>query len=419
MRLLVVSQYFWPEDFRVNDFVVGMRERGHEVTVLTGLPNYPGGKVFEAFRANPRAFDRFHDGVEVLRVPVIPRGDSKIGLMLNYLSFALTGMILGPWKLRGRPFDAIFVFQGSPITSALPAVVLRWIKRAPHLMWILDVWPDTLPAVGAIRNRRILSLVGLLVRFIYKNCDRILVQSRAFWAPVLRDGGTEAQLAYFPNWIEPTFRDGLDSVAPAPEVTAQAGDFTIMFAGNIGESQDMPSVLDAAEAVRDLPGVRWLIVGDGRAADALRAGIAERGLQDRVILLGRHSTDRMPSFFAGADAMLVSLRAEPIFAMTIPGKVQSYMAAGKPVLGMIDGEGGRVIEESGGGLAVPAGDGAALADAVRRMAAMTAEDRAAMGARGRACAQREFDRERLFDDFVVWAEQARDRMRGQPRPIEE
>jgi colanic acid biosynthesis glycosyl transferase WcaI len=419
MRLLVVSQYFWPEDFRVNDFVVGMRERGHEVTVLTGLPNYPGGKVFDAFQANPRDFDRFHDGVEVLRVPVIPRGDSKIGLMLNYLSFALTGMILGPWKLRRRAFDAIFVFQGSPITSALPAVVLRWIKRAPHLMWILDVWPDTLPAVGAIKNPRILSLVGLLVRFIYRNCYRILVQSRAFWTPVLRDGGTEAQLAYFPNWIEPTFRDGLDGVAPAPEVTARAGDFTIMFAGNIGESQDMSSVLDAAEAVRDLPNVRWLIVGDGRAADALRSGIAERGLQDRVILLGRHPTDRMPSFFAGADALLVSLRAEPIFAMTIPGKVQSYMAAGKPVLGMIDGEGGRVIEESGGGFAAPAGDGVALAEAVRRMAALSADDRAAMGARARDYAMREFDRERLFDDFVIWAREARDRMRGQPRPIEE
>lgn len=419
MRLLVVSQYFWPEDFRVNDFVVGMRERGHEVTVLTGLPNYPGGKVFDAFKANPRDFDRFHDGVEVLRVPVVPRGETKIGLMLNYLSFALTGMILGPWRLRGRPFDAIFVFQGSPITSALPAVVLRWIKRAPHLMWILDVWPDTLPAVGAIKNPKILSLVGLLVRFIYRNCDRILVQSRAFWAPVLRDGGTEAQLAYFPNWIEPTFRDGLDGVAVAPEVAPYAADFTIMFAGNIGESQDMPSVMDAAEAVRDLPNVRWLIVGDGRAADALRAGIAERGLQDRVILLGRHPTDRMPSFFAGADALLVSLRAEPIFAMTIPGKVQSYMAAGKPVLGMIDGEGGRVIRESGGGLAAPAGDGRALADAVRRMAALTPAERADMGARGRAYALKEFDRERLFDDFVAWAEAARAKMRRQARPIEE
>lgn len=411
MKLLVVSQYFWPEDFRVNDFVVGMRERGHEVTVLTGLPNYPGGKVFEAFRENPERFNHFHEGVDVLRVPIVPRGSTRIGLILNYLSFALAGMILGPWKLRGRRIDAIFVFQGSPITSALPAVVLRWIKRAPHLMWILDIWPDTLPAVGAIQSPKVLALVGLLVRFIYKNCDRILVQSRAFWAPVLRDGGTERQLAYFPNWIEPTFQAGLTGVEPAPETAPFADNFTIMFAGNIGESQDMPSVLDAAEAVRDLPGVRWLIVGDGRAADGLRAEIVRRGLHDQVHLLGRHSTDRMPAFFAGADALLVSLRPEPIFAMTIPGKVQTYLAAGRPILGMIDGEGARVIEESESGFAVPAGDGPALAAAVRRLHDMNPAERAAMGSRGRLYALAAFDRAALFDQFVVWAQEESARMR--------
>tara|TARA_R110002124_G_scaffold55108_2_gene156058 strand:+ start:21191 stop:22450 length:1260 start_codon:yes stop_codon:yes gene_type:complete len=418
MRLLVVSQYFWPEDFRVNDFVVGMRERGHEVTVLTGVPNYPGGKVYEDFRKNPRDFDRFEHDVEVFRVPLVPRGDTKFGLILNYLSFALMGAILGPWKLRDRAFDAIFVFQSSPITSALPAILLRAIKRAPQLMWILDVWPDTLSAVGVVKSPRILFLVGLIVRFIYGNCDRILVQSRAFWEPVKRDGGTERQLAYFPNWIEPTFQDGLDGVVPAPETVPFRNDFTIMFAGNIGESQDMSSVLDAAGAVRDLEHVRWLIVGDGRAADALREGIVRRGLQDRVHLLGRHATNRMPAFFAGADVLLVSLRAEPIFAMTIPGKVQSYLAAGRPLLGMIDGEGRRVIDESGGGLTAPAGNGAALGEAVRRLAALTPAEREAMGQRGREYALREFNRNALFDQFVSWAEDARVRMRGPGRSAE-
>lgn len=415
MRLLVISQYFWPEDFRVNDLVVGMRERGHEVTVLTGPPNYPGGKVFEAFRRAPQNFDHFHDGVEVLRVPVVARGTSKIRLMLNYLSFALCGMILGPWKLRGRSFDAIFVFQGSPITSALPAVVLRWTKRAPLLMWVLDVWPDTLRALRALNSPPLLALVGLLVRFIYKNCDGILVQSRAFYAPVLRDGGTEEQLTYFPNWVEPTFQEGLEGVAQAPEIRRFRDNFTIMFAGNIGDSQDMPSVLDAADAVRDLEDVRWLIVGDGRAADALRQDIIRRGLEDRVHLLGRHPTERMPSFFAGADALLVSLRAEPIFAMTVPGKVQSYMAAGRPLLGMIDGEGARVIHESGSGFAVPAGKGEALALSVRRLHSMREGERVAMGRRGRAYALTAFDRDTLLDEFVIRAEDVRDRFRASVR----
>jgi len=407
MRLLVVSQYFWPEDFRVNDFVVGMRERGHEVTVLTGVPNYPGGKVFEAYREDPGAFRRFDNDVEVFRVPLIPRGSTKIGLILNYLSFALTATILGPWKLRGRSIDAIFVFQSSPITSALPAIVLRLIKRAPQLMWILDVWPDTLSAVGVVKSPRLLSAIGLFVRFVYRNCDRILIQSRAFQVPVQRDGGTERQIAYFPNWIEPTFQHGLDGVEPAAETAPFRNHFTIMFAGNIGESQDLSSVLDAAEAVRDLENVRWLIVGDGRAADSLREDIVRRGLQDLVHLLGRHATDRMPAFFAGADALLVSLRAEPIFAMTIPGKVQSYLAAGRPVLGMIDGEGRRVIEESGGGLTAPAGKGAALGEVTRRMVGLTPAEREMMGRRGRAYALREFDRNALFDQFLTWAEEAR------------
>jgi colanic acid biosynthesis glycosyl transferase WcaI len=407
MRLLVVSQYFWPEDFRINDFVVGMRERGHEVTVLTGLPNYPDGKVFEAFRRNARDFDRFHDGVEVIRLPIAPRGNTKFGLMLNYLSFALLGMILGPWNLRGRAFDAVFTFEISPITAALPAIVMGRLKRAPHLMWVLDVWPDTLVALGVVKSPRILSLVSSLVRFIYKGCDLILVQSRAFWTPVERDGGSRRQLVYFPNWVEPIFLDSLEGMEPAPETAPFRDNFTIMFAGNIGDSQDMPSVLDAAESIRDLEQVRWLIVGEGRSGGGLREDVIRRGLQDRVHLLGRHPIDRMPAFFAGADALLVSLRAEPIFAMTIPGKVQSYLAVGRPVLGMIDGEGRRVIEESAGGLTAPAGDGAALGEAVRRLVGFSTEERNEMGARGRAYALREFDREALFDEFELWVDQLR------------
>jgi len=405
MRLLVVSQYFWPEDFRVNDFVVGMRERGHEVTVLTGLPNYPDGEVFPAFRADPDAFARFGD-VEVLRVPLIPRGRGAVLLMLNYLSFALTGTLLGAWKLRERRFDAIFVFQGSPVTSALPALLFRRTKRAPVLMWILDLWPESLSAVGAVRSSRVLGAVGRIVRFIYRRCDRILVQSRAFWPSVVRDGGDAARIRYFPNWVEPVFQSGLEDVEPAPETRPFAGTFNVMFAGNVGEAQDMPAVLDAAEAVRDLDAVRWLIVGEGRAMDLLRAEIARRDLADRVHLLGRHPVDRMPAFFAGADALLVSLRPEPIFALTVPGKVQSYMVTGRPVLGMIDGEGARVISESGGGLTAPAGDGAALGQAVRRLVGMSPQERRAMGDRGRAFALREFDRDALFDQFVTWAEEA-------------
>jgi glycosyltransferase involved in cell wall biosynthesis len=345
--------------------------------------------------------------VEVVRVPILPRGSNSIMLVLNYLTFAFSASLLGAWKLRGRPFDAIFVFQTSPITAALPALLLRRLKRAPVLMWILDLWPDMLEALGVVRNKRILGLVGVLVRFIYKRCDRILIQSQAFRAGVLAHGARPEQIRYFPNWIEPTFEAGVQGVEPAPEVAPFDDDFNVMFAGNIGECQDMPAVVEAAAEARDLDRLRWLIVGDGRAADLLRSEIARHGLEDRVVLLGRHPMDRMPAFMAGADALLVSLRAEPVFVMTIPGKVQSYLASGLPTLGMLDGEGARVVAESGGGLASPATDGKALAANVRRLMAMSDADRAAMGQAARAYAAEEFGRDRLFDDFVNWAFEAR------------
>lgn len=401
MKLLVVSQYFWPENFRINDLVAGLRARGHEVTVLTGWPNYPDGEVFPSYRAEPGDFARF-EGAEVIRVPLVPRGRNTLMLALNYLSFALSASLLGPWRLKGRRFDAVFVFQTSPVTAALPALLLGRLKRAPVSMWILDLWPDTLQAIGVVRSPRLLAVVGALVRFIYRRCGLILVQSQAFLPNVARYGARGDQVRYFPNWIEPTFARGLEGVSPADELADFRDTFNVMFAGNIGEAQDLPSVLDAADRTRDIDDLRWLIVGEGRAAGDLREEIARRDLEGRVVLLGRHPVERMPGFFVGADALLVSLKREPIWAMTVPGKVQSYLAAGKPVLAMLDGEGARVISESGGGLVSPAGDGAALAENVRRFRAMPEEQRRTLGRQGRAYATREFDREVLFSTLEAW-----------------
>jgi glycosyltransferase involved in cell wall biosynthesis len=184
-----------------------------------------------------------------------------------------------------------------------------------------------------------------------------------------------------------------------------------MFAGNVGEAQDMPAIVEAAALTRDLPDLRWLIVGDGRAVGILKAEIARQGLEQRVILLGRHPVERMPSFMAGASALLVSLRAEPVFSLTLPGKVQNYLASGIPTIAMLDGEGARVVTSSGGGVVVRAGDGVALAEAVRKLSRLSPKARAAMGRRARSFAAASFDRDILFDDFLVWAEEASAGMR--------
>jgi colanic acid biosynthesis glycosyl transferase WcaI len=406
VKVLVVSQYFWPEVFRVNEIVEELVQRGHEVTVLTGRPNYPAGTVFEEYRRDPAAYSRYA-GAEVLRVPLRPRGQGSLRLMLNYLSFIVWGSLLGPWLLRGRRFDAIFMFETSPITSALPAVLLRRLKKAPLLMWVLDLWPDTLSAVGVVRSPRVLGWVGRLVGFIYKRCDRILVQSRAFYPNVERWGGDVQRIRYFPAWAEAVFAGDLQAVAPAAEVEPYRDTFNVMFAGNIGEAQDFPAILDAAERLKHRTDIRWLVVGDGRAAGWVAEQIEQRGLKDRVVMLGRHPLERMPAFFRGASALLVSLRAEPIFEMTIPGKVQSYLAAGLPLLGMLDGEGARVIAESGAGLVCGAGDGAALAQRVEQLAAMDEAARRAMGEAGKRYCAQEFDRGHLMQALEGWLSEAR------------
>lgn len=402
MRLLVVSQYFWPESFRVNDLVAELVARGHQVTVMTGQPNYPDGHMHPQYRRDPTQFANFA-GAPILRVPVIARGKGSVRLVINYLSFVATGLVLGPWLLRGRAFDAIFVFQTSPITSAIPALFLRWIKKAPLLMWVLDLWPETLAAVGVVRSPRLLRWVGRLVSFIYRRCDRVLVQSRAFVSNIQQYSGDTTRIRYFPNWAEPIFDGPLADVAPAPEVAPYRATFNVVFAGNIGEAQDFPAILDAAGALRDEPNVRWLIVGDGRAAGWVRSEIARRGLERSVIMLGRHAIERMPSFFRAASALLVSLKKDPIFAMTIPGKVQSYLATGIPIVAMLDGEGATVIEQAGAGVVCAAGAGHALAERVRLLMSLPASERAAMGERGRSYCAREFSRAGLVSSLENWA----------------
>jgi colanic acid biosynthesis glycosyl transferase WcaI len=398
MRILVVSQYFWPENFRINELAAELAKAGNQVTVLTGKPNYPDGVVFADFLAKPRDFAAYRD-VGIVRVPMTPRGRNSLSLMLNYFTFALSASVIGAWRLRGREFDAVFVFQASPATVGFPGVLLRRLKRAPLSFWILDQWPETLAAVGVIKSPRILRLVGRVMSYIYDRCDLVLAQSKSMVPLVQGYTANPGRVIYWPNWSEPM----VDApVTPdTPELPAKGEHFDVMFAGNIGAAQDFGAILDAAEALRAHPRIRWLIVGDGRMADWVRSEIGRRKLEDRFVMVGRHPPERMPSFFQRADALLVALRAEPVFALTVPGKLQSYLAAGVPIVGMLDGDGGRIIEESGAGFACGAGDSAGLAAAVLKLANCDAGERAVMSERGRAYARREFDRDTLIGNLAA------------------
>jgi glycosyltransferase involved in cell wall biosynthesis len=337
---------------------------------------------------------------------MLARGHGAVRLFLNYLSFVIGACLYGPWRLRGQQADVIFVFEPSPVTVGLPAILLGRIKRAPVVFWALDLWPETLAAIGVVRSPRVLGWVGHLVKFIYERCTLVLGQSRGFLSSLAKYCSDAQKIRYFPSWAEEVFDE--PNLVPAPEVPVLEGVFNVLFAGNIGEAQDLPAVLEAAESLKHNAAIRWLIVGDGRKSGWLLEEVAHRGLQGNVLLLGRFPVERMPSFYAHADALLVSLKKDPVFSMTIPGKVQSYLMAGVPLVGMLDGEGAKVITEANAGLVCAAGDAGGLAAAVLQMAAMRADQRHQLGANGRAFAQKEFGRGLLMDRLELLLHEAAD-----------
>ncbi|MBM3345039.1 MAG: glycosyltransferase family 4 protein [Betaproteobacteria bacterium] len=405
MNILIVSQYFWPENFRVNDLALALRDRGHSVTVLTGTPNYPSGRFFDGHGWFRRSSENWK-GVEIRRCPLIARGSGGgLRLALNYASFALFASLLGPWKCPGK-FDAIFVHEPSPITVALPALVLRRLRRGPVLLWVLDLWPESVTAAGSVRSPLVLGMIGRLVRFIYRHCDRVLVQSRGFIARVHAQGADPTRVLYFPSWAEAMFTQATQPPRPLP--VALPSGFRILFAGNIGAAQDFETILAAAELLRDIKEIHWVVVGDGRMAGWVREQVLARGLTDTVHLTGAFPLETMPPLFAAADALLVTLKADPIFALTIPGKIQSYLACGRPVVGMLDGEGANVLRESGAARVGPSGDAKALATNVMALYQMRGEARQAMGEAGRAYYRQHFERDRLMTQLEQWFNQARD-----------
>lgn len=399
MRLLILSQYFWPETFVINDLARLLKDRQVEVTVLTGKPNYPGGKIYDDYKASGVQRQDF-GGVEVVRVPIIPRGaNSRIKLALNYLSFIVSASILGPFLLRGRTFDAVFVYGNSPLIKVLAGIVLARIKRAPLLVWVQDLWPESLSATGFVSNRLVLAFIGLLVRLIYRCADVVLIQSPAFYDRVAAYCDRPEKIVYYPNLYQPP-----PSTAPSANVLALAErlrrTFSVVFAGNIGVAQDPEVILETARQLRSAPHISLVLVGSGSRDNWVAERAAELGL-DNLVIAGRFAPTDMRYIFAAASALLVTLVPGPIFSLTIPSKVQAYLAAGRPIVGALDGEAARIIAEAGAGICVAAGQSDELAQSIRRLCNMSATEREAMGVRGREYFARNFEPEKLATDLIT------------------
>lgn len=394
MRILFVSQYFYPESFKGNDIVFDLVKRGYDVTVLTAKPNYPGGSFYAGYTFWNKSIESIN-GVKIIRTPIYPRKNGNgVNLVLNYISFVFFSYLTCLFKIKEN-YDIIFVQQLSPVTMALPGLWLKKKCNAKLFLWVLDLWPESVSAASKFNNKYILDLLDKLVTKIYNACDLIFVSSNSFKLSILNKlNDKKKEVVYFPNWAEDIFvkSENLDF-----EQREFPSGFNVVFAGNIGESQDFDSILKAAQLTMG-HNINWLIIGDGRKKNWVENQILDRKITN-VYLIGRFDLIEMPSFFAQADAMLVSLKDEPVFTLTVPAKIQAYLASGKIILGMLNGEGREIINDSGGGYAVNAGDYLGLVENVVALRNLNASQKKQLENNSKNFYLNNFDKEKLFNNL--------------------
>ena len=385
-RVLLVTQYFQPENFKCNDIAFELQRRGYEVTVLTAIPNYPQGKYFDGYGLFKRRVEHI-DGVKVIRGFVVPRGKGgKIGLSLNYLSYLVSSCLIALYLSLRYKYEAVFVHQVSPVTIGVAATLVKRIQRIPMYFWVLDLWPESLTAAIGLRNKYILGFFSKMVQWFYRRSDKILISSKGFANSICEKGDFAEKIIYFPNWVDKALTAKSDIVTPDVP-----NGFVAMFTGNIGASQDFGTVLSAAERLKEHKDIHFVIVGNGRAREWVEQQIIERGLNETVHCVGSYPLEAMPATFAKADVLFAALKDEPIFALTVPAKIQAYMSSGKPIISMINGEAMELVREVGCGMAVAAEDSKAFADAVLQMSQLSQSEREQMGNRGREFASNNFD----------------------------
>lgn len=402
MKILIVSQYFWPESFRINDLALDLVSRGYDVTVLTGKPNYPGGKVYSGY-SFWNYQEEIYNGIRIIRVPIIPRGSaSGIRLIINYLSFVISGCLY--FLFNRTKYDVSLTFATSPITSVYPALLHKRLCKSKAFLWVQDLWPESVSAAGKMKSSVILKFLNRMVSNIYSKSDQVLVQSEAFIQSVEDKGVPLGKIKYLPNWAEDIFENKEILVDNKYDELFPEG-FKVVFTGNIGEAQDFDSILKAAELTKELEDIKWIIIGDGRKRSYVEKKIVELGIANTFFLLGRYPLETMPTFLNKADVLLTTLKDEYIFSLTIPSKVQSYMAFGKPIIAMLNGIGSDIINDARCGYTVKAGDYESLAAKVKHAYMEPQATLLEMGDNGQKYYKSCFSKDKLIDYLLNLFEQ--------------
>jgi glycosyltransferase involved in cell wall biosynthesis len=357
MKILFVCQYYSPEPFKVAELCAELGKQGHFVTVLTGIPNYPEGKPYPGYGWFSKRYE-FVENIEIRRIPIIYRGNTRLQLMFNFVSFAL----LGAWyalNLRER-FDRVFIYQLSPIFMAIPGIVYGRIHKVPIKMYVLDLWPDSYFETEKSDNRILKSILYGISKWIYRSASAIGISSRGFRESIVDMGVSSGKILYVPQYHEDPYPSKGKQGIPK-EASDIDGQMKILFTGNIGFAQRLGIVLDAAEVTkRTSPNIHWILVGEGRAKATLVAECKRRKLGDVVHFERRIKSSEVVSLLRTADAALLVLGKTPLFSRTVPAKLQTYMACGMPILASVNGESARIIDEADCGLLSPAEDGLSL-----------------------------------------------------------
>lgn len=391
MRILVISQYFYPENFRINDLVFSLKKRGHDIEVLTGKPNYPKGDYFNGYSfKGPRTEEI--EGVKVHRANLILRKrGGGIRLFLNYFSFVFFGLfkIL---KLK-RNFEKIFIYAPSPITVGILGVIAAKKFRCKSYLWVHDLWPESVRVAGGINNSFTLGLVNQMTKLIYRFSDLLLVQSPEFKTYIINQGVTDGKMIYYPYYAESFYKVVKKSKSYLDQFPKG---FNLIFAGNIGIAQSFETIVSALEKLKKY-NINIVVLGDGRDKLRIQEEINGKGLTKRFHFLGSYSPEKMPHYFSCADALLITLKKADIFSYTIPGKLQSYLACGKPIIGAIDGIADKIIKESNSGFSSQAENHHLLAENILKLYKLSDVEKRKMSQNALAYFHNNFNKEYLLE----------------------
>lgn len=399
-HILIISQIFHPDEFRINDIALELKSRGFKVSVVTGYPNYPEGKIPKEYQSH-KITKETYEGIEITRLPIIERGkDNKIKLMLNYASFPVSGFF---WNLfNDIDADAVFIYEASPMSQALPGVWHAKKQNIPCYMYVMDLWPENLEVVGNISSPLILKPIEKMVDYIYAGCDRIFTPSKAFIERIAARGVPEEKIEYWPQYAESCYYP-VNKANVTIDAIPQDGILNLTFAGNIGYAQGLELLPQLASKLKDNDKrVRFNLIGDGRYKQKLISEIEDLSVMEYFNFIDRQPPEKIKKYMALSDASLILLSKHKLFELYIPAKVQSSLACGIPIIGSISGETKRIIDGAEIGYCSEAGDLEGLYQNISQFAGLAPPERSAMKENALQYYQNNFEKEKLMDELEYW-----------------